>query len=351
MNRKARKVNIGEVARKAGVSAMTVSRMINPGGVVAPATRARIQKVINELHYRPSPFARGLASRKSNILGLMIFDNLDFGFFQPMFLGVEQEARANGYDLLVFSRPLRGTESRSLALVDGVLCFGYDFDNETIESLEDSGIPYAIIGKRGWRRVKPWYCTVDYFNGFRNTTKYLLELGHRKIAFLGGSWSFSVDAEKFNGYMQALREAGIPETDSLILCDSEIEKLKAALEKYKPTAVFLESNVFPMQFFLCIREMGKNIPTDISVISTRQDILDPHTLYGLAGIHELTILNIPRRELGTAGVKLLINLIDSKKNIPREQIIDMKLIAGESCSPLTKISGAGKKRRKPNYER
>jgi DNA-binding LacI/PurR family transcriptional regulator len=334
VKRNDRKVNINDVARLANVSTMTVSRIFNHNSKVATGTRARVKKVIDELGYQPNPFARGLVSKKSRILGLMIFDNMDFGFFQPMFLGVEQEAMASGYDLLIFSGPekKRRPESRSLAMVDGVLCFGYTFDNDTIENLDDKGIPYVVIGKRKWNRVSPWYCSGDYFNGFKKVTKYLLEMGHRNIAYMGGSASFIVDSEKRRGYLSALQEAGIRE-NAFVLDDADVNRIPEILEQRKPTAILLDGRVIPMPLLLHAKKMRLRIPRDLSLVYCELDLINTHTLYGIAGIHELTQINIPRQELGTSGVILLQRLINGEEVPDREQLIPMVFVPGESGAP------------------
>jgi len=334
---KVHKVNINDVARAANVSTMTVSRVFNHGSKVAVGTRTRVKRIIEELGYHPDPFARSLVSKKSQILGLMIFDDMDFGFFHPMFLGVEQEAMESGYDLLIFSRPerKRWPESRNLSLVDGVLCFGYTFDNETIESLEDRKIPYVVIGKRKWNRVSPWYCSGDYFKGFRDTTKYLLEMGHRKIAFMGGSASFIVDKEKRRGYVSALKDAGIGD-NALVLDDEDVNRIPEFFEKHKPTAVFLDGRVIPMPLLLYANKMKLRIPRDLSVVHCQQDVIDSHTLHNIVGIHELTQINIPRQELGTSGVILLKRLINGEHVTGREQLVPMVFVPGESCGPPEK---------------
>ena len=201
--RSEKKANIGEVAKAAGVSKMTVSRTLSHSSKVAPATREKVQKVIDDLEYQPSPFARGLASQKSNILGLMVYAGMNLEYFQPILFGIEHEASINGYDLLIFSRPEDKSKKRSLGLVDGVLCLGYEMDNNFIVDLEKSGIPYAVIGKRKWKNASPWYCAVDYFNGYKNAARMLLETGHRKIAFLGGTSGYPFNIEKYRGYKKA----------------------------------------------------------------------------------------------------------------------------------------------------
>jgi LacI family transcriptional regulator len=333
MSVKTRKFNIDEVARISGVSTMTISRIFNDPGKVAPATRTRVQQIIDGLQYRPSPFAQGLASQKTGILGLMIFDNLNLDFLQPIFLAAEQEIRALGRDLLILSQPEKsgGHVSRCLDLVDGVLCFGYTIDNNAIENLEERGIPYAVIGKREWTKVSPWSIRPDYCNGYRDAARRLVDMGHRKIAFMGGNSRFAPDMEKHAGFHAAIDEAGIGEGKSFY--DEDVGRVREILETFRPTAVFLENIKFPFTFLQCVKEMGLRIPQDISVIFTRRDFIDIHALYDLAGIHELTLLSVPRWELGAAGVRLLQNLIDGNTALPKEQLMELEFIPGESCAP------------------
>jgi DNA-binding LacI/PurR family transcriptional regulator len=331
-----RKANIGEVARAAGVSKMTVSRMLNNTGIVAASTRERVRRVIDELQYRPNPMARGLASNKTYILGLMIFDQeLDDNFFQLIFFGVEQAARLSGYDVLLFSNPgeTEDNENRCLGLVDGVICFGSVIHNEALENLESRGIPYVVIGRREWRSVKPRCCVVDYINGFCHAANYLLGLGHRNIAFWGGCKNFSVDREKHGGYLKAMENAGIPVSQGMDLYEEDIDQVRETLEKYRPTALIMEGTKIPLLLLLAVREMGIRIPEDLSLIYTRRDFIDIHSLYDLVGIHELTMVTVPRRDLGAAGFRLLKRIIEGEDNVPSEITVETEFVAGESCAP------------------
>ncbi|MDR1972868.1 MAG: LacI family transcriptional regulator [Treponema sp.] len=342
-----KKFNISEVAQAAGVSKMTVSRMLNNTGIVAAATREKVQRVIDRYHYQPNPIARGLASRRTFVLGLMIFEHMDmdYHFFQLIFFGVEQEARLLGYDMLLFSNPRKagGRENRCLGLVDGVICFGTNIDNKAVEYLEDRGIPHVVIGRRLWLKANPRSCVVDYFNGFREAVNYLLKLGHRRIAFWGGCRDFSVDLEKHQGYRQALCEAGIPGEEGMDLYDEEAARIRNCIERYRPTALIMEGTRVPLPLLINAREMGLRIPEDLSVIYTRRDFIDIHSLYDLAGIHELTMISVPRRELGAAGFRLLNRIIEGEENVPGEVTIGMEFILGESCAPPGKAPESGRK--------
>jgi LacI family transcriptional regulator len=329
------KVSMGEVARVAGVSKMTVSRYLNNTGVVAEATREKLRRVISELHYRPNAMAQGLASNRTFIVGLMIFEHMDidFNFFQPIFFGVEYEARLSGYDLLLFTNPRSGRENRCLGMVDGLMLLGSSMGSDPIANLESWGIPYMAIGRRNWHKVVPWCCAVNYIDGFRETTEYLIDQGHRRIAFWGGSKGFSVDQEKHLGYLRAMENAGLTPREGMNLYDEDIEQIRDCMDRYRPTAVIMEGTKVPLPLLLYARETGLRIPRDLSLIYTRRDFIDVHTLYDLAGIHEMTMVTVPRRELGAAGFRMLKKLIEGETDIPREMLVDMEFIIGESSGP------------------
>jgi LacI family transcriptional regulator len=331
----AKKVSMSEVAWAAGVSKMTVSRYLNNTGIVAETTREKLRRVITDLHYRPNAMARGLASNKTSILGLMVFDHLDMdsSFFLPIFFGVEHEARFSGYDLLLFTNPRGGRESRCLGMVDGLILLGSTLGNDPIENLEGWGIPYITIGRRKWRKVIPWCCAVNYVDGFRKVTEYLIDLGHRRIAFWGGSKGFSVDVEKHLGYLQALEGAGLVPGGGMDLYEEDIGQIRDCMDRYRPTAVIMEGGKVPLPLLLYAREKGLRIPGDLSLVYTRRDFIDVHTLYDLAGIHEMTLMTVPRQELGAEGFRLLKKLIDGETGVPRETLVEMEFIIGESSGP------------------
>jgi DNA-binding LacI/PurR family transcriptional regulator len=332
--RNRKKANITEVAQAAGVSTMTVSRMLNHASKVAPATRIKVQRVIDELEYQPDPIARGLVTSRTRIIGLMVFDEEESAFFHQMLIGVQYAVGLTDYNLLIFSKSneKKIQNNRYLNLADGVLCMGMHFDNETIEQLELSGIPYAVIGRRNWRKANPWFYAVDYVSGFQRVTRYLLEMGHRKIAMIGGWPDYEPDMEKYVGYKQALEDAGIPYNSKMILYEGESNKIRGMLEEFRPTAVIVEGANMLLALLICIRDMGLSVPGQISVIGTRNE-MDIHTVYSLTGIHELTLAEVPQRDLGISGANLLIRLIEGERNIPKGHRIDLRFTEGESCAP------------------
>jgi LacI family transcriptional regulator len=337
-----KKVNIGEVAQAAGVSKMTVSRMLNHVCKVAPATRIRVQRIIDELQYRPNPMARGLATNKSRIIGLMMFTDVDAFYIHQILLGVEKAARILDYDLLVFSNPEEGKSlGDRIGLVDGVLCFGNPYGNDVLEKLDRDGVPFVVTGRRNWRRISPWQVIPDYRTGFRNAVLYLADLGHREIAMMGGTRGFEPDEDKYSGFRQGLAERGVPYNPGSTAYENESEKIKGLIEKYRPTAIIAESMGIQLALFLAVKELGFRVPGDLSIISTGREH-DVHTTYSLTGIHELTSVIMPWQELGKLGLETLIQLITGGKDVPKERIVPLAFIEGESCAPPCRGEGGRK---------
>jgi DNA-binding LacI/PurR family transcriptional regulator len=330
-----KKVNIAKVAEAAGVSKMTVSRMLNDTDRVAPATQAKLQRIIDELDYQPNPFAQGLMTNTSKIIALMIFDSGMPDFFLQMLSGIQYESKVEGYNLLIISNPERHSQSdmRHLRIVDGVLCLlGSQNDISIIEQLDKDNIPYSVIGRRNWKTIDPWFCATDYVKGYREITRHLLDLGHKNVVFIGGSLNYEPDTDKCKGFQQALYEAKIPYNPELRIFHHELERIPSVFKQYRPTAALVEGREANLTLLLYAKNSGISIPERLSVISSMTD-LDAYTLYSLTGLHKLTSVMIPLRELGIAGVKFLIKLMNGDRGVPRELLLPVQFIKGESCGP------------------
>ena len=329
------RATISDVAREAGVSKMTVSRVLNHADTVAPDTLARVQAVIDRMHFRPNAIARGLATRRTNIIGLLVYDQHEaFSFFSQMVLSAQAEAKKRGVDLLIFSlsEEQRHLSSQRLDLVDGMLCLGEVFNHAALELLERRKVPYVVIGKRNWRNIDPWYCCPDYVDGYRSVTEHLLQMGHRRIAMMGGYADFEADIEKYVGYRQALEAAGLPCDPALVVYEEQHERVEAILASRRATAVIVEGYTILMMVLLAARAHGLGIPQDLSVVSSQVDP-DAATIYRLTGIHEMTRVHVPVRELGMFGLGLLMRRIEGEEGIPKANVLPEIFVLGESCAP------------------
>jgi DNA-binding LacI/PurR family transcriptional regulator len=117
------------------------------------------------------------------------------------------------------------------------------------------------------------------------------------------------------------------------LYDEEIGQIRNCMDRYRPTAVIVEGTKVPLPLLLYAREAGFRIPRDLSLVYTRRDFIDVHTLYDLAGIHEMTMVTVPRRELGAADFRMLKKLIEGETAVTRETMVEMEFIIGESSGP------------------
>jgi DNA-binding LacI/PurR family transcriptional regulator len=160
-------------------------------------------------------------------------------------------------------------------------------------------------------------------------------MGHRRITIIGGMRDYEPDTDKYTGVRKALSEAGLPFNPETIIYNDKINTLRGMIEAYKPTALIVEGREMLFALLVCARDMKLSIPNQLSIISTSNDI-DIHTLHNLAGIYDLTLAEVPRRELGVKGFQTLVELIDGEEEIPKAQWMGIKFTEGQSCAPPEK---------------
>lgn len=333
-------VTIGMIAKIAGTSKMTVSRVINKKGNVADKTRERIEQVIRELNYSPNVFARNLATNKTGIIGLIAGGGSPLASeFRNIILGVENEACACGYDVL-FMADHRHQDLRQHirpSLVEGIVYFGSRMDFRIVNYLEDCGIPYVLIGKRDWENYRPDFCSADYCGGYREATEYLLSLGHEKIAMVGGYLDFEADILKFEGYWNALEQAGLNRDRELEVTEDQLERLAPLLEKQRATALIVNGSVAWNQLLSLVAERNYRIPEDFSVVLSGLGIdYGVQSIRYLLQIEEMTRLEIPDFQMGAQAARRLLQRLSGEEEIARENYLQMNFVRGGSCKPRSR---------------
>ena len=202
---------IVDVARLAGVSAMTVSRVMNGTGRVSAPTAERVRDAVAQLAYRPNLIAKALVRRQTSVLAVLIYDGEQprrDPFFYDIILGAGDEASALGYDLLLYARrDHQGQASRvaGSGFVDGVIIAGRHISAQDLTSFEQNGIPSVVLGRRSFAVDRTHSVFVDYRTSFRDLTTRLLETGHRTIAIAGIAENFGPDDDKVKGCRDALK--------------------------------------------------------------------------------------------------------------------------------------------------
>ncbi len=325
---------IKDVARQAGVSIATVSRILNGSAGVSPALTERVQQAVDALGYQPNAVARALKVKESHSIGLIIPD-IENPFFPALVRGVEDMARSHDYAVILCNSDGVGSEEeRYIRLlhgkqVDGVIFTGGANSDSSMELLSSLPIPTVSLDRQS-KRVHMSSVVVDNVYGAALAVRHLVELGGRRIAFIGGSPQLSVAAERFKGYGQVLAEYGLPLDEGLILhgdftYDSGYQNAWLLLEKERKfDAVFAANDMIAIGVIECLAARGIRVPQDVRVAGY-DDIR-------LAGWYKpaLTTVRQPVYEMGQEAVRLLLHLLGSPTQDMVEKRFRPELIVRQS---------------------
>jgi LacI family transcriptional regulator len=316
---------ITEVARRAGVSAMTVSRVVNRSGYASPATRARVEQAIAELGYVPNAVARHLRSKRSKTIALVVSD-ITNPFFTTIARGVEDAAAPRGYAVMFANTDESESEEieylRMLAQrqIDGVLLVPAGSSAAPFRLLHGQEIPVVVIDRRVVaRKVDEVRC--DSEQGAYELVRHLIGLGHTRIAVITGRRNISTSTDRVVGYERALREAGLPISPELVAYDSfsleaGYRQARRILEtEPRPTAIFATNNFLAFGALRALREADLRIPGDLSLV-TFDDLP--------AGWHDdpfLTVLAQPAYELGRRATELLLGRLEGERPAKRQVVL------------------------------
>lgn len=312
------RLTIEEIADLAAVSRSTVSRVLNNHPSVRPAVRARVQQVIQEQRYTPRAAARSLASRRTNVVGLLIPRSAATIFADPFFpyviQGITETCTNRGYFLMLsmvthereqdfYERVLRGRH------VDGLIMLSSDIDDPILPLLIRDETPLVLIGRHPYLHDVT-SADVDNRDGAVQAVRHLIELGHQRIATITGPLYMAAAMDRRDGYKQALAEVAIPIRPELIVEGDftqpggyEAMKTLLALPN-RPTAVFVASDGMAPGALRAIQEAGLRIPEDIAIAS--HDDLPLATIVSPS----LTTVHQPVYELGAAAVDLLLTRLE-----------------------------------------
>lgn len=331
----AKRVTMHDVAHTAGVSLMTVSRVVNNKDDVSQVTRDRVMDVIEQLNYRPSSIARGLATQRTGTLGVVIPD-ISNPFFASIVRSAEEEAYAKDYSVFLGNtnedpeRELAVLQSLEDKHVDGlILCSSRLEDDTLFEILEH--FPTTVLVFRERKNAKVGAFTVDDVFGGQVAIEHLLKSGHRNIGLISGP-PISLSAfGRLKGYQAALQAADIPVNDRWIRhCHPDVEggqETAYELLKNNPeiTALFCHNDLVAVGALQACAELRLRIPDDIAIIGY-DDIL----LAALVS-PSLTTLRIPRTEIGTMSMQMLLEQIEVEAAAPKEVHLKPKLIIRASA--------------------
>lgn len=312
---------IWDVARLAQVSKSTVSRVLNGDPGVAPGTAKRVLEAAQTLRYRPNQVARSLVKRQTSTLGLIIPDQRNPFYAQASWVA-ENEAYRRGYSVIVGNSDNNPAKEKSyLQLldarqVDGMLLIGGVQDASTIvRHASLSSTPMVLVDREVGNAFPLPAVTLDNIGGGRRMTEFLLELGHRRIAFVTSEYT-AAERDRRIGYERALEAAGLPVDPHLVIRLEEdawkegcLEPLEALLrQSRRPTAIFASNDLKALCVYRLAHRLGLSIPDDVSVVGYDDievaDLVQP----------PLTTMAQPIEAMVRAATRALIDLIEGSES-------------------------------------
>jgi LacI family transcriptional regulator/LacI family repressor for deo operon, udp, cdd, tsx, nupC, and nupG len=328
-----------DVAREADVSVSTVSRVFNKPEKVRPETRTEVKRAVDILGYQPSRVARRLRLKdgKASLIGLVIPD-IQNPFFADVSRGVEDVAQEHDY-ALILSNSDEDPDKQRLAVdtlktedVDGVIVPPVSMDDPNVKRLLDSDIAVVCVDRR-MEDVRVDTILSDNRRGAYEATTHLLDLGHRRIGFVGGIPRISTSIDRREGYEQALRDHDVPIDPALIKeSDSRRERGKyltrelLALDR-PPTALFTGNNLTTLGALSALNTQGVRVPEEMSVVGY-DDVP-----WAMALNPPPTVIGQPGYEMGSRAAQILLEQFDSPNRSPTVVTLQPKLIDRQSCAP------------------
>jgi len=331
-------VTIKDVAREAGVSVGTASQALRGSAVVRETTRRRVLAVATRLRYQPSALARGLVTRRTHTVGLLISDIAN-PFFIRAVRAVEDVAQENGYNVILCNTdedPAKETQYLRVLTekrVDGIILATTTGSLRMIRDIRWRRIPLVLFD-RELPGVATDIVKVDGILGGRLATEHLLGFGHRRIAIIHGPLVRSTGVERLEGYLTALRAAAVRPDPALIQegnfkQDSGRELTRRLLDlSPRPTALFCTNNLMTVGSLQALRELRVRIPGELSLVG--YDDMEWWTLTQ----PPLTTVGQPVYDLGREAMRLLLVQIGRKTpRRPQRVVLKPELLLRDSCGP------------------
>ncbi|MEG9297172.1 catabolite control protein A [Mangrovibacillus sp. Mu-81] len=318
-------ITIYDVAREASVSMATVSRVVNGNPNVKPATRKKVLEVIERLGYRPNAVARGLASKKTTTVGVIIPDISNI-FYAELARGIEDIATMYKYNIIL-SNSDQNTEKELHLLntmlgkqVDGILFMGGHISAEHVQEFERSPVPIVLAGAVEETNTVP-SVNIDYKAATYDAVKELLDKGHKSIGFVSGPFHDTINMKfKLEGYREALGSAGVEFNDDLVIegeytYDSGLE----AWQKFSdldelPTAIFVGNDETALGVVHGAQDNGVSIPDEVEIISF------DNTRLALMVRPQLTSVVQPLYDIGAVAMRLLTKYMN-KETVDEETVV------------------------------
>lgn len=328
-------VSIKDVAREAGVSIATVSRVLNDIDVVNEETKKKVQDAIKKLSYRPNIVARSLKTQKTGTIGIIIPD-ISSQFYPEVVRGAEDVANIYDYNIMLCNTDLDPDKEMEYLrvlkekMVDGVLYMSNSLEPNIIALLNELQIPMVLVETRDKEEVFP-SVTIDNEKAAYDAVNYLVKKGNKKIAYIGTHEdAFNASAFRAEGYKKALSANNIAFDENLVSFGGQkaqdgFEGVHKILSKTKIDAIFCASDEIAMGAINALREKNISVPGEV-------DVMGFDNIY-LSSIFypKLTTVAQPMYDMGSVGMRMLIKRINKQRLDQEHFVLDYTIIERDSC--------------------
>ncbi len=337
--KKKKQFTVNDVAKLAGVSPSTVSRVLSNNPRISKATKVRVEKCMEQLGYYPNANARSLAIKKTDAVGIIIpttsGDYFSNPFFSEALRGIIKAASESGYNLLLSTNTEKDEELKVIkkmingSRVDGVILMTSKVDDECIEYLKSMGFPFSLIGSTGKKDEKINLVDNDNMLATYELTKHIIDIGRKKIAMIVGDKKLIVSKKRIEGYKKALKEFNIKVDEELLFSGSFDEKtgydygMEISRLKTLPDGLIVADDLVAFGAVKAFEKLNIKIPEDIAVASFNNSVLAKNSNI------PLTSVDINADELGKKAMNLLVEAIE-EGTVGKRLLIPYNIFVRES---------------------
>jgi DNA-binding LacI/PurR family transcriptional regulator len=335
---RSRPASIKDIARAANVSHSTVSRALRNSPLINPETCQRIQRIARDAGYRASAVARGLVTRRTEAIGVVVTSIAD-PFVSEVVSGIEAAANAGGYSVLLAEsnadpeREQNVVQSFAERRVDGIVVTSSRVGALYVPLLSRMMVPIVLVNNQHPGEFV-YSVSIDNVGGSRAAVDHLIALGHTRIAYIGDQFGYQSDTERFSGYRDALTEAGLPVVPAFaVRGDGKPGGGEAAMRTLlavqPPTAVFCYNDMSALGALHAIRRHGFRVPEDISLVGFDDLFISSYMQPPLTSVRQ------PMRRMGLLAMESLLKLM-SGQDSPSTTTVAAELVVRESTAPARK---------------
>ncbi|WP_226086249.1 LacI family DNA-binding transcriptional regulator [Mesobacillus sp. S13] len=339
-------VTIKDVAKAAGVSPSTVSRVIADHPHINEVTKKRVRKVMEKLGYHPNFQARSLVVRSTETIGIVMPNSatqaLQNPFFPEVIRGISMKAHEHQFgvylttgitDEEIFQQVVSMVQG---GRVDGIILLYSKTDDKIMNYLLERKFPFTVIGRPSKNAERITFVDNDNIYITKQVTDYLIKLGHQRIAFIGVNLEHVFTIDRLEGYKQALHEANIQYDEKYVIHEQCLKSggkqgiLKFLSSHEPPTALVVADDFTAIELMSYSEELNIKVPEEISIVSFNDVPLTEHMK------PQLTSVNIDIFQLGFEAANCLIEIIKNPDALPKRVTIPARMIERKSCSPIHK---------------